>query len=103
YLGITRDTTEGDLKQRAEVQNNTLIYTDQAPVICAREGYILIIEGLEKAERNVLPTLNNLLENREMLLDDGTFLMNTKQYDTLKIEKNMTDEDLRKQQLIRVH
>jgi hypothetical protein len=24
-----------------------------------------------QAERNVLPTLNNLLENREMALDDG--------------------------------
>ena len=31
--------------------------------------------GLENAERNVLPTLNNLLENREMSLDDGRFLM----------------------------
>jgi hypothetical protein len=28
----------------------------------------LILDGLEKAERNVLPTLNNLLENREMSL-----------------------------------
>lgn len=31
--------------------------------------------GLEKCERNVLPVLNNLLENREMSLDDGRFLM----------------------------
>jgi hypothetical protein len=33
------------------------------------------LKGLENAERNVLPTLNNLLENREMSLDDGRFLM----------------------------
>jgi hypothetical protein len=31
---------------------------------------VLILDGLEKAERNVLPTLNNLLENREMSLQD---------------------------------
>ena len=36
--------------------------------------------GLEKAERNVLPTLNNLLENREMKLDDGRFLMKAERY-----------------------
>ena len=35
----------------------------------------LMALGLEKCERNVLPVLNNLLENREMSLDDGRFLM----------------------------
>jgi hypothetical protein len=28
----------------------------------------------------VLPTLNNLLENREMSLDDGRFLMKAERY-----------------------
>ena len=41
----------------------------------ALEGRILVLDGIEKAERNVLPTLNNLLENREMTLEDGRFLM----------------------------
>jgi hypothetical protein len=36
---------------------------------------VCVCVGLENAERNVLPTLNNLLENREMSLDDGRFLM----------------------------
>ena len=36
---------------------------------------VRVCVGLENAERNVLPTLNNLLENREMSLDDGRFLM----------------------------
>ena len=31
----------------------------------------MILDGLEQVERNVLPSLNNLLENREMNLDDG--------------------------------
>ena len=35
---------------------------------------MLVLEGVEKAERNVLPLLNNLLENREMALEDGGFL-----------------------------
>ena len=42
-----------------------------------------MLEGIEKAERNVLPVLNNLLENREMQLDDGRFLMHPGRYDKL--------------------
>ena len=34
-------------------------------VTAAMHGHILITEGLQKAERNVLPVINNLLENRE--------------------------------------
>lgn len=49
----------------------------------ATEGRILVLEGLEKAERNVLPVLNNLLENREMQLEDGRFLMSSQRYDKL--------------------
>ena len=44
---------------------------------------MLIIEGIEKAERNVLPILNNLLENREMNLEDGRFLVHPARYDAL--------------------
>ena len=55
----------------------------QCAVRAATEGRVLILEGVEKAERNVLPALNNLLENREMQLDDGRFLMHSKRYDQL--------------------
>ena len=46
----------------------------------AVHGRILVIDGIERAERNVLPTLNNLLENREMGLDDGRFLVSAHAY-----------------------
>lgn len=49
----------------------------------ATQGRVLVLEGLEKAERNVLPVLNNLLENREMQLEDGRFLMSPERYDKL--------------------
>jgi hypothetical protein len=41
---------------------------------------------LEKAERNVLPALNNLLENREMQLEDGRFIVSPSRYDELNIK-----------------
>ena len=49
----------------------------------AVNGHVLVIEGVEKAERNVLPVLNNLLENREMQLEDGRFLLHPDRYDKL--------------------
>ncbi|KAF0712384.1 hypothetical protein As57867_004834, partial [Aphanomyces stellatus] len=69
YVAISQDTTESDLKQsdlkqRREILGGVAIFADQAPVRAAVHGRILILDGLEKAERNVLPTLNNLLENR---------------------------------------
>ena len=75
FLTITKDTTESDLKQRREIVGNSVLFSDQAPVKAAINGRILILDGIENAERNVLPTLNNLLENREMALEDGRFLM----------------------------
>lgn len=62
----------------------------QCAVRAATEGRILVLEGLEKAERNVLPVLNNLLENREMQLEDGRFLMSAQRYDKLlEVRTNM--------------
>lgn len=55
----------------------------QCAVRAATQGRVLVLDGLEKAERNVLPVLNNLLENREMQLEDGRFLMSATRYDKL--------------------
>ena len=74
YVCLTRDTNESDLKQRREIVDGDLDWANQPPVEAALKGRVLILEGVEKAERNVLPLLNNLLENREMALEDGTFL-----------------------------
>ena len=49
----------------------------------ALEGRVLVLEGMEKVERNVLPVLNNLLENREMQLDDGRLIVAPLRYDQL--------------------
>lgn len=64
------------------------MFIDQAVVRAAIHGRLLILDGIEKAERNVLPVINNLLENREMDLDDGRFLMKAKQFDSLKFQEN---------------
>ncbi|XP_021936474.1 von Willebrand factor A domain-containing protein 8 isoform X2 [Zootermopsis nevadensis] len=100
YVALSRDTTEADLKQRREIQNGTAKYFDQSAVRAAVEGRILVLEGIEKAERNVLPILNNLLENREMHLEDGRFLIPASRYD--KLLKEYSKEELDQWHLVRV-
>nr|XP_004650824.2 von Willebrand factor A domain-containing protein 8 [Jaculus jaculus] len=100
YIALSRDTTETDLKQRREIRAGTAFYIDQCAVRAATEGRTLILEGLEKAERNVLPVLNNLLENREMQLEDGRFLMSAERYD--KLLQDHTKEELDAWKIVRV-
>ena len=98
-LPITSDLTESDLKQRRELKravdvtgnhtsnnnNNSLelAFVSAAPVEAAIHGRILVLDGLEKANRNVLPTLNNLLEHRSMNLEDGRLLVSPDRYQLL--------------------
>ncbi|XP_078693816.1 von Willebrand factor A domain-containing protein 8-like isoform X5 [Branchiostoma floridae x Branchiostoma belcheri] len=100
YLALSRDSTETDLKQRREIRSGSAFYIDQCAVRAATEGRVLVLEGIEKAERNVLPVLNNLLENREMQLDDGRFLVAADRYD--KLLQDHTKEELDAWKLVRV-
>lgn len=75
YVGVSADTTESELRQRRELSGRGSYFSDAPPVVAAVRGGVLVLDGLERAERNVLPTLNNLLENRELSLDDGRVLM----------------------------
>ncbi len=113
YVAISRDTLEGDIKQRREIRDATAYYIDQCAVRAAINGRILILDGIEKvnmglfslltskAERNVLPILNNLLENREMHLEDGRFLVSPARYDSLA--SSHSPADIEKWRLVRVH
>ncbi|XP_017094765.2 von Willebrand factor A domain-containing protein 8 [Drosophila bipectinata] len=100
YVALSRDTTESDLKQRREIHNREAVYHDQGAVRAALNGRVLVLDGVEHAERNVLPILNNLLENREMHLESGKFLMAPERYDKL-LEKH-TRQQLDEWGLLRV-
>ncbi|GMT03950.1 hypothetical protein PENTCL1PPCAC_26124, partial [Pristionchus entomophagus] len=100
WLSITRDSTEGDIKQRREIRAGNAFYSDLGAVRAAIEGRVLVIDGVEKAERNVLPILNNLLENREMQLDDGRFLMHHNKFN--RLEEKYSLSELRSMGLERV-
>ena len=75
YVSLSQDTAHEDLRQRRELSNNSSIFVDQSAVRAAIHGRILLLEGIERVERNILPLLNNLLENREITLEDGRILL----------------------------
>ena len=100
-LSLSRDTSDADLRQRREIVGGTAVYVDAAPVRAATAGRLLILDGIEKAERNVLPTLNNLLENREMALADGRLLVSPRRYDALAAV--LPPAALAAARLVRVH
>ncbi|KAJ7860618.1 AAA domain-containing protein [Mycena olivaceomarginata] len=76
YIALHRDVGETELKQGREIRSGgNLVYVDSPAVNAVKHGRILILEGIEKAERGIMPVLNNLLENREMNLDDGTHII----------------------------
>ena len=102
YLALSSDTTDAELKQRREVIHGSVEYIDAPPVRAALSGRLLLLDGVEKAERNVLPTLNNLLENREMGLPDGRFLCSPHRFDQL-LREGHDAEALMAQGLVRVH
>ncbi|KAG8302137.1 von Willebrand factor A domain-containing protein 8 [Homalodisca vitripennis] len=59
YVALSRDTTESDLKQRREISGGTAEYIDQSAVRAATMGRVLVLQGIEKAEQNVLhPVVN---------------------------------------------
>lgn len=85
YIALHRDAGETELKQGREIRKGgNLVYVDSPAVSAVKYGRILILEGIEKAERGIMPVLNNLLENREMNLDDGTHIIHPHRYTQLE-------------------
>ena len=52
FVNITRDTTESDLKQRREMRASQTVWQDGPVVTAALQGHCLILDGIERAERN---------------------------------------------------
>ncbi|KAK7249770.1 hypothetical protein SO694_00004647 [Aureococcus anophagefferens] len=48
----SRATPASDLKQRREIRDGALVWANQAPVEAALHGRVLVLEGVDKAERN---------------------------------------------------
>lgn len=60
YVALHRDVGETELKQGRELRSGgNLAYVDSAAVRAVKHGRILIIEGIEKAERGIMPVFRS--------------------------------------------
>ncbi|THH04442.1 hypothetical protein EW146_g10173 [Bondarzewia mesenterica] len=92
YIALHRDVGETELKQGREIRaGGNLVYVDSAAVRAVKHGRVLILEGIEKAERGIMPVLNNLLENRELNLDDGTHIIHPHRHALLESSNTKYD------------
>jgi hypothetical protein len=61
YIALHRDVGETELKQGREIKTGgNLIYVDSPAVRAVKHGRLLILEGVEKAERGIMPVRNHL-------------------------------------------
>lgn len=62
-VSLHRDVGEADLLQTRNLEGGrSLVYHDGPVVRAMTQGSLLILEGTQRAERNLLPLLNNILE-----------------------------------------
>jgi hypothetical protein len=65
YIALHRDVGETELKQGREIKaRGNLTYVDSAAVRAVKAGRILIIEGIEKAERGIMPVAFSSFDDR---------------------------------------
>ena len=56
FVALHRDVGETELKQGREIHTGgNLVYVDSAAVRAVKHGRVLILEGVEKAERGIMP------------------------------------------------
>ncbi|WFD43708.1 hypothetical protein MPSI1_002372 [Malassezia psittaci] len=90
YVSLHRDIGEAELLQQRSLEAGGNLRYDDGPVVRAmKNGHILILEGIERAERGVMPILNNILENREHNLPDGTQLVPAERF--VKMDEPSTE------------
>jgi von Willebrand factor A domain-containing protein 8 len=89
-IHISPDTTVNDILQRPTLKQDhnryptNVDWEDQGAVRAALQGHILILDGLHRAERNVISSLKSLLARHEVKLGDGRTLVSPEQYKKLK-------------------
>ncbi|PWN52041.1 hypothetical protein IE53DRAFT_367543 [Violaceomyces palustris] len=106
YISLHKDVGEAELLQTRSLKAGGNLSFEDGPVVRAmKNGHLLIIEGVEKAERGVTPIINNILENREQNLNDGRHLIPAEKLATAREQesKESGHEAKRESRFIPVH
>ena len=87
FVSLSRDMGVSDLRDSFDMRGGSLVLTPGPVWRAAERGRILVLDGLNKADINVLPLMNDLLENRSMPLADGRLLIAAKAFDAVDVAR----------------
>lgn len=91
FVTVSAETCGTDLTQRLDFVDGKICRLDGPAVRAAKRGATLILDGIDRAEHNVLPVLNELLENRRIPLDDGTNILHAQpDFATIALTKELS-------------
>ncbi|CAK1580556.1 unnamed protein product [Parnassius mnemosyne] len=71
YIQLDRDTTIQSLTEQPTDKNGTVINEDLPLLKAVKYGYVLVVNEVDKAPTTVTSSLNILMENGKMILNDG--------------------------------
>jgi hypothetical protein len=75
YIQLHRDTTIQSLTVMPTLQHGRIVYEDSPLIKAAREGRVLVVDEADKAPLEVLCLLKMLVEDGELVLNDGRRLL----------------------------
>ena len=84
-------------------ETEKFVVSDSSVVTTTLNGYVLVLESLEKCERKVLPVLNHLLENYELLLEDGRWLISERRDNQLIESHHYSVDELKQMKIEMIH
>ena len=65
HIALHRDVGETELKQGREIRKGgTLVHVDSAAVRAVKHGRVLILEGIEKGERGIMPVSSQIFDSK---------------------------------------
>ena len=96
YIQLHRDTTVFNLTSTPILVNGRLEYDDSPLVEAVKEGYILVVDEVDKAPTHVTSILKSLVEDKEMVLADGRKITGSNGFDNAANAANTANE-------IRIH
>ncbi|KAL7742632.1 hypothetical protein ACLKA6_002000 [Drosophila palustris] len=90
------------LQQRVTNTEGDTIWQDSPLVRAAKNGSVVILNGLHRIHRSTAVVLQRILHDRELQLYDGTTLLRRDRYDEL-LSQGLNEEQLKARGLLPIH
>ncbi|KAJ8256112.1 hypothetical protein COCON_G00199760 [Conger conger] len=101
---LYQDMTARDLlQQRFTLPNGDTAWRPSPLVSAAREGRLVLLDGIHRVNLGTLAVLARLIHDRELSLYDGTRLLRSDRYQALKEELQLSDQELQERSIFPVH